>query len=278
MLWMLFKKFIIDISVIALACAAVFAVTVLYHGEVKPYTRELATVAPLTFAFSALALLATIGLGARRPLIKRLSFDLAVASLFIPLAMLKAETPMIPFEYFHGAGVEDVTARIASNNDLERYRAWARLVTMTKEERDEVAGRAAGLLTADDSGTRHSARLTLDVALRKHLMAALITLSPDLRAFLTKTGSEPDMHRAALAGAFARDFVEGNVTAIRKAIDPKQRKKLPAGGLEALVLALAADDRLGEPFLRDLALSNDDELKPLAVKALALKDGALAGH
>lgn len=278
MLLTLLRKFFIDIAVIGLACAAVFAFTVLHHGAVKPYTRELATVAPLVFAFASLALLGTIGLGARWPLMKRLTFDLSVASLFVPLSMLKAETAIVPFEYAHGAGVEEVTARIASNEDLDRYRAWARIFTMSKEEQDDVARHAAGLLTSDDLGARASARLTLDVPLRKHLMAALTTLGPDLKIHLSGEGTPEQRHRAELAGSYARDFVEGNVTAIRKAIDPKQRMKLPKGGLEALVLALATDDKLGEPFLRGLAQSQDEELKPLAADALRLKDGAKTSH
>ena len=108
----------------------------------------------------ALALLAAISLGARAPVLKRLTFDLSVASLFVPLAMLKAESPMIPFEYAHAAGVDEVTARIASNDDLLRYRAWARLFTMSTEEQDEVAKHVAGLLMTDDAGARRSARLT----------------------------------------------------------------------------------------------------------------------
>jgi hypothetical protein len=278
MLLHLARKYFFDISLIALSCAIVFGVTVAQHGVVKPYTRELATVAPLVFAFASLALLAVIGLGAKRPLVKRLAFDLSVASLFIPLAMLKAEMAIMPAEYFHGAGVEEVTERIASNDDFKRYRAWARLVTMSKDDKDEVARRVAALLTSDDAGARASARLTLDVALRKHLMAALTTLSPTLEHYLAGTGDARDREHAELAGEFARDFVEGNVTAIRKAIDPKQRMKLPPGGLEALVLALAADDELGEPFLRDLALSQDEELKPLAANALKLKGHGRSGH
>lgn len=272
------KKYIIDISVIVISCIVLFGLTVLNHGLIKPYTREVATISPLVFAFASLALLGTVGLGARWPWLKRLTFDLAIASLFVPLAMLKAEMVIMPLEYFHGAGVEEVTQRIASNDDSARYRAWARLVTMDKEQKDDVARQVAGLLMADDPGTRSSARLTLDVALRKNLMAALTTLSPDLKTYLAGTSSGAEKHRADLAGAFAQDFVESNVTAIRKAIDPKERIKLPAGSLEALVLALAADDKLGAPFLRGVAESNDPVLQPLATEALKLKDGAKASH
>ena len=110
--------------------------------------------------------------------------------------------------------------------------------------------------------------------------AALIALSSDLNEYLRLGGptATPPVETPALAAAFAQDFVKGNVTAIRKALDPDQRGKLPAGGLEALMLALAADDDLGTPFLRSLAASDDTILNPLARDVLALKDHPSASH
>ena len=58
----------------------------------------------------------------------------------------------------------------------------------------------------------------------------------------------------------------------------KHRELVDISNLEVDDTLLAADDRLGEPFLRDVAQSDDEELKPFAVEALRLKDGARTTH
>ena len=201
----------------------------------------------------------------------RLLADTALIALVAPAAFLKVETILAPYEWYVGAKPAQVTAWIASDRDWDRLQAWARLVTMPRSDKEEVAKALAPLLLGHDEAARHSALLTLGVPLRQFSLAALTSLRPELEAYLRAraAGTQPSFE-AEHAGLFAEAFVRKNVGSIHKALDKDKRALLPDGGLGALFLALATEPTIGPIYLGELERHGDEVEKPLAQSVLHL--------
>jgi hypothetical protein len=261
------RRYRTDIIVSVLLVLAALVVGIAAHDMVKPFTREIATFAPIVFSVALFGVLGVACVTKRGQLVpvKRFLINLCVVSLFVPAAALKVETLAAPYEAMLGSGPEVVTARIAAGDNFDRYRAWARLVSMSREERDVVAYSLARQLASGDPDARASAELTLEIALRRHTLKALSGLTPELQAYALKQERSPGVEQAA---AYAQNFVENNTASIRKALEPKRRKQLPEGGLEALLWALAADEPIGHYYLRQIAAGTDADLQPLALKIM----------
>ena len=270
----LIKKYQWDLATTFALAAVAALLGVFAHGLLKPYSAQIAMAAPLIFTIAVLSLLTVVCTSPRskwgRGLI-RLFVDLAVMGLLVPMAFLKIETLVAPIAWYRGANVDQVVAWIASDQDQARLMAWSRLVTMPRADKEAVARSLAPLLVGTDAGARHSAELTLTVPLRQFSLTALTVLTADLKDYLVaraETKAAPS--QARLAGEFAADFVGKNVGSIHKALDRDKRALLPAGGLEALFLALATEPTIGPIYLRELALHGDATEKPLAESVIQM--------
>jgi hypothetical protein len=263
-----FARYKIDIALIATGALIAGAFGLFEHGELKSYTKSVAGIAPLIFASIILLLVPIVG--ARRGLarsraFKRVMVDVAIAAVVIPCGFLKIETALAPFELIAGTTPAEVTQRIASGDNVQQARAWARLLTLSREDKNGIAKDLAPLLLSDNEATRASASLTLDIVMRKHILVTLATLAPELRAYLEAPGADPRAERAA---AFAHHFVKDNLSGIRKALEPDSRAELPPHGLEALLLALAVDEPYGHVFLRAIVDRGDAPLQTLTLDLL----------
>ena len=270
----LIKKYQWDLA-FAFAFAAVAALLgVFAHGLLKPFSAQIAMAAPLIFTIAVLSLLTVVCTSPRSKWGKRLMrlfVDLAVMGLLVPRAFLKIETLVAPLAWYRGATVDQVVAWIASDQDQARLMAWSRLVTMPRADKEAVARSLAPLLVGADESARRSAELTLNVPLRQFSLTALTVLTADLKDYLlarAETRAAPS--EARLAGEFAAEFVGKNVGSIHKALDRDKRALLPAGGLEALFLALATEPTIGPIYLRELALHGDATEKPLAESVIQM--------
>ncbi len=260
---------------------ASLAAAVCGHNTLKPHTRQIATVAPLVFSVASLSVFGLLAAGRRSPaaaVAKRLLIDLALGSVLIPGIFLDAERLYAPIAMAQGADQEQVLRWIATDDDLSSYRAWSRMVTMSPEEKNDLAVALAPLLTGDDAHARRGAAQALDLPLRKHLIATLAALAPSLRRALAAEGSGAQAAKGSGAQApapadvraadFARGVVGKSATSVFSALEPENRGKLPKGGLEALLLALATDGERGKTRLERLGDIGDDEIRPLAIQAL----------
>lgn len=270
----LLKNYRVDVILVLLLSALALVASVFGHAEVKPITRMFAFIGPVIFAVTVMLIVVAMSLTpryalaarARRPLI-----SFAAVSVFVSVALFKAELFYAPVAWYIGTPPEAVVAQIAADDDVERFKAWSRIVSLNEDQKNDVATRLARLLTGQDLRAERSAALTLDYVLRRHTITTLIALAPELRRYLDAkaAGFSPESvdQRAAV---FTSTFVQSGYKNILKALTPKQRYKLPPGGVDALFLALATNDSVGAIFLRGFADQGDDELKAKAQETLAL--------
>jgi len=270
----LIKKYQWDLATFATFASVAALLGVFAHGLLKPYSAQIAMAAPLIFTIAVLSLLTVVCTSPRSKWgrrLMRLFVDLAVMGLLVPMAFLKIETLVAPIAWYRGAKVDQVVAWIASDQDQARLLAWSRLVTMPRADKEAVARSLAPLLVGADAGARHSAELTLNVPLRQFSLTALTVLTADLKDYLVaRAETKAAPKEARLAGEFAAEFVGKNVGSIHKALDRDKRALLPAGGLEALFLALATEPTIGPIYLRELALHGDATEKPLAESVIQM--------
>jgi len=279
----LLKKYQWDLFIVAAAACCAASLGVFAHGLLKPFSAQIAMAAPLVFTIAVLALLTVICTSPRSKLGKwlmRICVDLAVMGLLVPMAFLKIESLVAPYAWYLGAKPDQVVAWIASDQDLPRLAAWSRLLSMPRADKEVVAKALAKMLVGSSDHARRSAELTLNVPLRQFSLTALTVLTADLKTYLAaRAQTQAAPSEAQRAGAFAAEFVGKNVGSIHKALDRDKRDLLPAGGLEALFLALATEPTIGPIYLRELALHGDATQKPLAESVLQLAAiGAATGE
>ncbi|MBM4250747.1 MAG: hypothetical protein FJ146_02125 [Deltaproteobacteria bacterium] len=270
----LIRKYKWDLILIAIFSAIAIALAILAHGQVKWYTGQVAMVSPLIFAALILLGLTLVGVaGSARwfPRVLRVLLTSAAVVLVAPTLFLELEKLVAPIEWGRGTTPAAVVDLIKTDCDSDRIRAWARILTLPKEQKDDVAAALAPVLLGTDAKAQHSAALTLQVSLRKHTLAAMAAMRSDLREYLATVAQHGELsERERRAGSFARDFIGSNLTAVRKALSKNKRKYLPEGGLEALFLALAADPGTGRLYLEELARHGDQTEKPLAETVMRL--------
>lgn len=264
------RSYFVYIVTIPLLAAAAFALAVFEHGATKQYTKWMATMAPLTFSVAAMLVMFVMGIQIRSRVtdgFKRLLIGVAAGSVVIGVTFLKAEQFYAPVAYFEGAGVDTVVARIATDEDLDRFRAWSRLVTMSLEDKQAVARALAPLLVGEDARARHSAEMTVGISLKRQSLVTLTALTPLLREHLSGS-KDPRGDRAA---EYARRFVDNNLPAISKALkSPKDAAELPEGAIPAVITALACEAKVGPIYLREIAKNGDDWMRPIADDLLDL--------
>ena len=270
----LIKKYKLDLTLTLILCIAAVALAVFAHGMVKWYTAQVAMISPLVFAAAILAALTLVGVAGRAswlPSVLRVLLSSAAMVLVAPTLFLELEKVVAPVEWWRGTTPAEVVQLISTDKDSDRIRAWSRILTLPKEDKDTVAADLVPMLLGTDSHAEHSAALTLEVSLRKHTLAAMAAMREDLRNYLVATSQhQVPGDRERRAGAFARNFIGSNLTAVRKALAKNKRKYLPDGGLEALFLALAADPGTGRLYLEELARHGDQTEKPLAEMVMQL--------
>ena len=268
------KKYKLDLVLILSSSIATAVLAIVAHGSVKQYTSQIAMIAPLVFAGALLLAMTLVGVfGNARWLGSAIHALLLVAllALFAPATFLEVEKFIAPYEWWRATPTKTVVNWITTDRDDDRIHAWARILTLSKQEKDEIAKAMAPLLLSNDSRARHSAELTLQVPLRQHSLATLVALRGELREFLMAqvSGSEPS-ESAKRTGEFASAFVRSNVGSIHKALQRDKRPYLPEGALEALFLALATEHQIGPLYLGELARHGDTTEKSLAESVLQL--------
>jgi hypothetical protein len=270
----LIRKYKWDLVLTAFFSALAIALAVFAHGQVKWYTGEVAMISPLIFAALILLALTLVGVAGQASWLTRVLRVLLTSAAIVlvaPTLFLELEKLVAPIEWGRGTTPEQVVDLIKTDRDSDRIRAWARILTIPKEKKDEVAAALAPILLGTDGPAQHSAALTLEVSLRKHTLAAMAAMRTDLREYLEAVGKHAEVNdRERRAGEFAREFIGSNLTAVRKALSKSKRKYLPEGGLEALVLALATDPGTGRLYLEELARHGDQTEKPLAEQVMRL--------
>ncbi len=263
-----------DLVFIALASLGLFFATFYWHGDIKLYTSAVATLAPLVFAASVLLMLTIVGINPHATIAKKALRGLvfiALASLVLPSVFLKSEYILAPIEYVKKTSTSEVLAKIATDDNFERAKAWSRIITLPKEGKDEVALGLVPMLLGADEKAKHSADVTLKVVLRKHTLTALTGFIPYLKSGLSKQAAGLALNAdEALALAFGEHFVQNNIGSILKALSPKKRDLLPKNGLEALFLALATEKTVGPGYLTELSLKGDAQEKPTAQAVVKL--------
>ena len=267
----LFTRWRVETLLILTFSALGLAASAIWHADMKPVTRIAGISGPVVFAAAVLILMAVLPLVGRFPwlaVVRRTLLTISIGSVFIFAAMYRAESFWAPFVTRFTP--QEVVQLIATNQDLDRYQAWARLQTMGRDERIQVAEGLAEVLRSPDEGARSSAMLTLNLPLRKFTVTVLLKLRPDLEAWVQARPGAELSEEAREAGEFARYFVAKDYRSMLKALSPKHRKKLPPGGLEVLVLAMATDPVMGTMILNGFAQNGDDTLKPVAQSVLAM--------
>ena len=268
------KKYRWDLLLITASSVAAVVLAVSEHGKVKWYTSDVAMIAPLVFAGALLLTLTLVGMAGRARWLGealRVLLVAALVALIAPTAFLEVEKAVAPYEWLRGTDVPTVIKWIAADDNSERIHAWARILTLSKTDKEAVARGLAPLILGNDESARHSAGLTLEVSLRKHCLATLAAMRGELRSYLAaKAAGSTATESAQRAGQFSKSFVQNNLVAVRKALSKSKRQYLPEGGLEALFLSLATDDQLGPLYLRELAIHGDNTEKALAQSVMQL--------
>jgi hypothetical protein len=267
----LFTRWRVETFLILFFSALGLAASVIWHADMKPVTRIAGISGPVVFSAAVLILMGVLPLVGLFPWLavaRRALLTISIGSVFIFASMYRAESFWAPF--VKRFTPQEVVQLIATNQDLDRYQAWARLQTMGRDERIHVAEGLAEVLRSPDEGARSSAMLTLDMPLRKFTVTVLLKLRPDLEAWVQARPGMELSEQAREAGEFARYFVAKDYRSMLKALSPKHRKKLPPGGLEVLVLAMATDPVMGTMILNGFAQNGDDTLRPVAQSVLAM--------
>lgn len=252
------RDFSWDIGLLLVLSGAALATCAYAHEAVKGTTHLLAIGAPCVFTVAVISL---VPLSARQTVWKRILVNLLGWSVAIPLMLVKGESLYAPFAWRHGATVSDVEQWIASNDDLSRFKAWARIESLTKDERDALAKQLVHDVTGPNEAASHSAAMTLDLPLRQHMIAALTELAPTIDGYLQDPANADE--RTQRSAAFARHFVRNNPAAIKRALGEKNRNDVQDQGVAVLVLAMALDDEIGQKQLQEIALKGDDALKEI---------------
>lgn len=266
----LVKKFSLDAALIFFVAAAAFAACVFAHEAMKPVTRTVGFAGPVVFATIAVALIPILGLAGKyawAARARRLLLGVGIGSVVVFAAMFRAETFYAPIAYLQGATPQEVLAKIASGEDVPRFQAWSRMITLSNEQKEDIARELGPLIAGDDEAARRSAILTLEFPLRRHTLTMLVTLMPDLQTYVAmkaQGSSTPMPPRVQQVGQFTSAFVARNFRSILKALGPKDRDKLPPRGMDALFLALATEEPIGHLILKGFAEQGDETLKPLA--------------
>ena len=269
----LVTKYRVDTIIVLGTAVIAFLASVLFHAEMKPITRLAGLSGPIVFASVTVTLIGVMQLAARWPAfrpLRRGMFTFAVGSVVVFAAMFRAEMFYAPIAWHQGKGTDEVVGMIASNQNVARYAAWSRLMSMNRAEKEAVAVKLAEVAISGDEGARASATMTLDLNLRKFTIPALLVMRADLEEHLRERArgvtdsAEPT--RSRLAGEFARAFIARNWRSVLKAMAPKNRGNLPAGGLEVLTFAMASDPLMGHIILKGFAGHGDEKLKPLATR------------
>lgn len=268
----LFRNNRLDIALIILLSVTALLLSIFHHGEMKPIARAYAYIGPVIFATSLMALIAAMNLQKRFAFAKksrRVLIDIAVGALAIAVFLSRSELFYAPFAIAEAAPPSVVIEQIASNDDVSRYKAWGRIMTLDPEGKDEVAVGLAKIITGTDEAALQSATLTLEYVLRPHSITTLIALGPDVKAYIeAMSAGLPPPVEGERAAHFTSTFIETGYKSVLKALEPKNRIKLPPGGIDALFLALATNGPIGQLFLKGFAEQGDDELKAKAIETL----------
>lgn len=228
-------------------------ITIQFHGEIKQYKQEILTWAPILFACN---LFVMFGLALMKsPTAKKLRnmmLAFTLVTLFAPWAALKAEVFGALFEARRGTTVDEVVQMINQDDNHLRYRAWARMVSMSQEQKTVIARELAQSLMSDNAGERHSAILTFENPLKKFKLTAIATLEPALQQ------NPPQPY----ALAFVRNFVRTNAPTISSLLDPKKSGKMSdEETIRNLLLSLTYGDRLGAMLLERFTESDNPKVQ-----------------